>query len=66
MDLWYVYMRHEAQEKMNSKPTHKLLKLIFESLWMTKHKLEKKIFTYSVFKSYISYLFLFKHSKTLE
>lgn len=43
MDLWYVYMRHEAQEKMNSKPTHKLLKLIFESLWMTKHKLEKNI-----------------------
>lgn len=42
MDLWYVYMRHEAQEKMNSKPTHKLLKLIFESLWMTKLKLEKK------------------------
>lgn len=42
MDLWYVYMRHEAQEKMNSKPTHKLFKLIFESLWMTKHKLEKK------------------------
>lgn len=42
MDLWYVYMRHGAQEKMNSKPTHKLLKLIFESLWMTKHKLEKK------------------------
>lgn len=42
MDLWYVYMRHEAQEKMNLKPTHKLLKLIFESLWMTKHELEKK------------------------
>lgn len=47
MDLWYVYMRHEAQEKMNSKPTHKLLKLIFESLWMTKHKLETNIYIFS-------------------